>query len=47
MGFGYACINLTLAKNNPKITTNRSMVKKTFLDKGAIYAGELDFRMEC
>ena len=41
MGFGYACINLTLAKNNPKITTNRSMVKKTFLDKGAIYAGEL------
>ena len=41
MGFGYACINLSLAKNNPKITTNRSMVKKTFLDKGAIYAGEL------
>jgi len=41
MGLGYACINLTLAKNNPKITTNRSMVKKTFLNKGAIYAGEL------
>ncbi len=41
MGLGYACINLTLAKNNPKITTNRSMVKKTFLNKGGIYAGEL------
>ena len=41
MGLGYACINLTLAKNNPKITTNRSMVKKTFINKGAIYAGEL------
>ena len=41
MGLGYACINLTLAKNNPKITTNRSMVKKTFLNKGVIYAGEL------
>ena len=41
MGLGYACINLTLAKNNPKITTNRSMVKKTFLNKGAIYAGKL------
>ena len=40
MGLGYACINLTLAKNNPKITTNRSMVKN-LLNKGTIYAGEL------
>ena len=34
MNLGYACINLTLSKNNPKITTNRGMVKRTFLNKG-------------
>ena len=34
MNLGYACINLTLSNNKPKVTTNRSMVKKTFLHKG-------------
>ena len=41
MNLGYACINLTLSNNTPKITTNRSMVKKTFLNKGLDYASEL------
>jgi UV DNA damage endonuclease len=41
MNLGYACINMTLSGQKPKITTNRSMVKKTFLEKGLPYAGEL------
>lgn len=41
MNLGYACINMTLGNQNPKITTNRSMIKKTFLDKGVEYAGQL------
>ena len=41
MNLGYACINMTLGKQKPKVTTNRSMIKKTFLDKGVEYAGEL------
>jgi len=41
MNIGYACINLTLSENKPKITTNRSMVKKTFLSKGLEYVSEL------
>ncbi len=40
MQLGYACINLSLSKSN-KITTNRSMIKNTFLKKGISYAGEL------
>ena len=40
MQLGYACINLSLSKSN-KITTNRSMIKNTFLTKGISYAGEL------
>ena len=36
---GYACINMTLGKQ--KITTNRSMIKRTFLEKGIPYASEL------
>lgn len=35
---GYACINLSLGK---KVTSNRSMTKKTFLQKGKSYASEL------
>lgn len=35
---GYACINLSLGKN---VTSNRSMTKKTFLQKGKTYASEL------
>ena len=41
MNLGYACINSTLSVQKPKITTNRTMVKKTFIDKGIDYAGEL------
>ena len=41
MNLGYACINMTLNSQKPKITTNRGMVKKTFLDKGISYASEL------
>ncbi len=41
MNLGYACINMTLGGQKPKITTNRSMIKKTFIDKGMDYAGEL------
>ena len=36
---GYACINMTLGKQ--KITTNRSMIKKTFKERGINYASEL------
>ena len=39
MNLGYACINMTLGKK--KITTNRSMIKKTFLQRGMDYASEL------
>ena len=38
MSIGYACINLSLGK---KITTNRTMVKRTFLAKGVDYVSEL------
>lgn len=38
MNIGYACINLSLGK---KITTNRTMVKRTFLSKGVDYVSEL------
>ena len=36
---GYCCINTALA--GAGITTNRGMVKKTFLEKGILYASEL------
>jgi len=38
MKIGYACINMTLGSQKPKITTNRSMIKKTFDEKGIEYA---------
>ena len=41
MNIGYACINMTLGEQTPKITTNRSMVKRTFAQKGISYASEL------
>jgi UV DNA damage endonuclease len=40
---GYACINMQLS-NQPKskrVTTNRSMIRRTFLDKGLPYVSEL------
>jgi len=36
---GYCCINITLGEEG--ITTNRGMVKRTFLEKGLPYASEL------
>jgi len=39
---GYACINMTLGKKG--ITTNRSMIKRTFLEKGIPYASELSIQ---
>jgi UV DNA damage endonuclease len=41
MNLGYACINMTLGAQSPRITTNRSMVKKTFNERGIEYASEL------
>ena len=43
MNLGYACINMELSnrKGKDKITTNRTMIKKTFHDKGVDYASEL------
>lgn len=38
MSIGYACINLSLGK---KITTNRTMVKRTFIAKGVDYVSDL------
>ena len=42
MRLGYACINSTLAED--KIVVNRSMVKRTFIEKGLTYASELALR---
>lgn len=40
--FGYCCINMTLGERKEgKITTNRSMVKKNFIEKGISFAGEV------
>ena len=38
MNLGYACINMTIGK---KVTTNRSMVKRTFDARGLDYVSEL------
>ena len=38
MKLGYACINMSMGK---KVTTNRTMVKKTFNEKGLDYVSEL------
>ena len=38
MNLGYACINMSLGKS---VTTNRSMVKRTFNEKGLDYVSEL------
>ena len=36
---GYCCINMTLRKD--KITTNRSMIKRTFLNEGISKSSDL------
>ena len=38
MNLGYACINMSIGK---KVTTNRTMVKRTFESKGLDYVSEL------
>ena len=38
---GYACINMQLSKQKPRIYTGRSMIKRTFKAKGIEYASEL------
>ena len=38
MNLGYACINMTMGK---KVSTNRTMVKRTFESKGLDYVSEL------
>ena len=42
MSLGYACINLSLQPQG--ITTNRGMIKKTWLEKGLPYASQLALR---
>ena len=37
MSIGYACINMSLGK---KVTTNRTMIKRTFLEKGLDYVSD-------
>ena len=41
MNIGYACINMTLGSQKPKVTTNRGMIRKTFDEKGISYVSEL------
>ena len=40
---GYACINMGFSERPKKqrITTNRTMIKRTFKDRGLAYASEL------
>ena len=38
---GYACINMQLSNSKPKVYTGRSMIKRTFTDKGISYASQL------
>jgi UV DNA damage endonuclease len=40
---GYACINMDLSEQpkSKRVTTNRSMIKRTFQEKGVAYASEL------
>ena len=38
---GYACINMQLSSQKPRIYTGRSMIKRTFLSKGIDYASQL------
>ena len=38
---GYACINMQLSNQKPRVYTGRSMIKRTFKQKGIDYASEL------
>ena len=39
--FGYACLNMTLQSQKPKVFCSRSMIKRTFAAKGIEYASQL------
>ena len=41
--FGYACINMGFSTRpkSKRITTNRTMIKRTFKERGIKYASEL------
>ena len=39
VNLGYACINVSLGEKG--ITTNRGMIRRTFLEKGIVYASQL------
>ena len=39
--FGYACINMSLQAQKPRVTCNRGMIQRTFKAKGLPYASEL------
>ena len=39
--FGYACLNMSLCAQKPKVFCSRSMIKRTFQAKGIDYASEL------
>lgn len=41
INLGYACINSELSSKKQRITTNRSMIKRTFKAKGIEYASQL------
>jgi len=43
MNLGYACINhgLSTLPKSKRVTTNRSMIKKTFKERGTTYASEI------
>ena len=42
---GYACINMQLSNQKPKGYTGRSMIKRTFTEKGINYASELGLQI--
>ena len=42
--FGYACINTELQSLKPRVTCNRSMIKRTFMSKGLDYASEISLK---
>lgn len=44
MNLGYACINTMLNSDKNRVTTNRTMTKKTFKEKGLAYASELSLK---
>ena len=44
---GYACINTHLSNSKPKVTTNRSMIKRTFTEKGFEFDTGIHYIGEC